>query len=152
MEQINFRIATIDDLAAVVGMLADDALGSVRESPDDLGPYRAAFAEIEGDPRQELLVADYEGAVVGTAQLSYLPGLAHRGAERAQIESVRVGRAVRGTGLGTRLIEECVRRARERGCGLVQLTSDKSRVDAHRFYDRLGFEATHVGYKLKLTP
>ncbi|MEV6559356.1 GNAT family N-acetyltransferase [Nocardia sp. NPDC051756] len=150
MDEIIFRSATIDDLSALVTMLADDALGSVRESADDLGPYRAAFAEIDNDPRQELLVAERHGAVVGTAQLSILPGLARKGAVRAQIEAVRVDRPLRGHGLGSQLIEECVRRAREHGCTLVQLTSHASRVDAHRFYDKLGFEASHVGFKLTL--
>ncbi|WP_225726676.1 MULTISPECIES: GNAT family N-acetyltransferase [unclassified Nocardia] len=150
MNEITFRPATIDDIPAVVAMLADDTLGSARESPDDLRPYRSAFAEIDGDPRQELLVAEYRGAVVGTAQLSYLPGLARKGAVRAQIEAVRVDRSVRGIGLGSRLIEECVSRARERGCALVQLTSDASRTDAHRFYGKLGFQASHVGFKLTL--
>ncbi|MFD6162355.1 GNAT family N-acetyltransferase [Nocardia sp. NPDC060256] len=150
MDEIIFRSATIDDLSALVTMLADDTLGSSRESADDLSVYRAAFAEIENDPRQELLVAEHHGAVVGTAQLSMLPGLAHRGAVRAQIESVRVDRPLRGHGLGSQLIEECVRRARERGCALVQLTSHGSRVEAHRFYGKLGFEASHVGFKLSL--
>ncbi|MFI6044424.1 GNAT family N-acetyltransferase [Nocardia sp. NPDC051321] len=150
MDEIIFRSATIDDLSALVAMLADDTLGSARESADDLSRYRAAFAVIDDDPRQELLVAEYRGAVVGTAQLSFLPGLARKGAVRAQIESVRVDRPLRGNGLGSRLIEECVRRARERGCALVQLTSHGSRVDAHRFYGKLGFEASHVGFKLTL--
>ncbi|QBS44403.1 GNAT family N-acetyltransferase [Nocardia sp. CS682] len=150
MDEIIFRSATIDDLSALVTMLADDTLGSGRESVADLSRYRAAFAEIDEDPRQELLVAEHRGAVVGTAQLSFLPGLARRGAVRAQIEAVRVDRPMRGIGLGSRLIEECVRRARERGCALVQLTSHGSRVDAHRFYGKLGFEASHVGFKLML--
>ncbi len=97
-----------------------------------------------------LLVAEQEGRVVGTAQLSFLPGLSRRGAMRGQIEAVRVDSGVRGGGLGTRLIEECVRLARERGCVIVQLTSDASRTEAHRFYERLGFEATHVGFKRTL--
>lgn len=151
MDEIIFRSATIDDLPALVTMLADDALGSVRESTDDLNPYRAAFAEIDNDPRQELVVAECRGAVAGTAQLSILPGLARKGAVRAQIEAVRVDRPLRGNGLGSQLIEECIRRARERGCTLVQLTSHGSRADAHRFYSKLGFEASHVGFKLTLT-
>ncbi|MFE9577458.1 GNAT family N-acetyltransferase [Nocardia sp. NPDC006044] len=151
MDEIIFRSATIDDLPALVAMLADDALGSVRESTDDLSPYRAAFAEIDNDPRQELVVAERHGAVVGTAQLSILPGLARRGSVRAQIEAVRVDRPLRGNGLGAQLIEECIRRAREYGCALVQLTSHGSRTDAHRFYGKLGFEPSHVGFKLTLT-
>ncbi|WP_338758723.1 GNAT family N-acetyltransferase [Nocardia vulneris] len=150
MDEIIFRSATIEDLPALVRMLADDTLGSARESVDDLGPYRAAFAVIDADPRQELLVAEHHGAVVGTAQLSFLPGLAHKGAVRAQIEAVRVDRPLRGNGLGGQLIEECVRRARAHGCALVQLTSHGSRTDAHRFYGKLGFEASHVGFKLSL--
>ncbi|MBB5917363.1 GNAT superfamily N-acetyltransferase [Nocardia transvalensis] len=150
MDEIIFRLATADDIPAVVAMLADDPLGRTRESPDDLAPYRAAFADIAADPREELLVADDGGAVVGTAQLTFLPGLSRRGALRAQIEAVRVDRSLRGAGLGSRLIEECVRRARERDCVLVQLTSDTTRSDAHRFYGKLGFEPTHVGFKLAL--
>ncbi len=150
MDEITFRRASAEDVPAIVAMLADDALGATRESPDDLSPYRAAFAELDGDPQHVLLVAEGSGEVVGTAQLTFLPGLARKGALRAQIEAVRVHRAARGAGLGSRLIEECVRRARERGCALVQLTSDASRVDAHRFYERLGFQASHTGFKLPL--
>ncbi|AEW96435.1 MULTISPECIES: GNAT family N-acetyltransferase [Streptomycetaceae] len=150
MDEITFRRATAADIPAIVALLADDALGTGRENPADLTPYRAAFAELDGDPQHVLLVADRSGEVVGTAQLTYLPGLARGGALRAQIEAVRVGSAARGTGLGSRLIEECLRLARERGCALVQLTSDASRTDAHRFYERLGFTASHVGFKLSL--
>ncbi len=150
MDEIKFRRAAGADLARIVEMLADDALGRARESVAELGPYEAAFRDIDGDERQVLLVAEQGGRVVGTAQLSFLPGLSRRGALRAQIEAVRVDSGVRGVGLGTRLIEECVRLARERGCVIVQLTSDASRTDAHRFYERLGFEATHVGFKRTL--
>lgn len=147
------RRATAADVPAIVSLLADDVLGRTRESPDDLAPYTAAFEEIARDPQQVLLVAESVGAgggVVGTAQLTFLPGLSHRGATRAQIEAVRVGSAARGGGLGAELIGTCVRLARERGCSLVQLTSDASRADAHRFYERLGFRPTHVGFKLVL--
>jgi ribosomal protein S18 acetylase RimI-like enzyme len=150
MDDITFRPATADDLPAIVALLADDELGAARESPDDLRPYQAAFAELAGDPQHVLLVADRGGEVVGTAQLTYLAGLSRKGALRAQIEAVRIGGAARGSGLGSLMIEECVRRARERGCVLVQLTSDASRLDAHRFYEKLGFEATHVGFKMSL--
>jgi ribosomal protein S18 acetylase RimI-like enzyme len=150
MDDILIRRATAADIAAVVALLADDVLGAARESPDDLKPYEAAFAEIDRDPQHVLAVADRAGAVVGTAQLTFLPGLSHRGATRAQIEAVRIGSAARGSGLGGALIEWCVARAGERGCTMVQLTSDASRVDAHRFYERLGFRATHVGFKLTL--
>ena len=150
MTDITIRRATGADVPAVVALLADDVLGAARESPDDLGPYEAAFAEIDRDPRHLLLVADRAGAVVGTAQLTFLPGLSHKGATRAQIEAVRIGAAARGTGLGGRLIEWCVDRARERGCSMVQLTSDATRQDAHRFYERVGFRPTHLGFKLPL--
>jgi GNAT superfamily N-acetyltransferase len=145
------RRATAADLPAVVALLADDVLGAARESPDDPGPYEAAFAEIDRDPQQLLIVADRAGEIVGTAQLTFLPGLSHRGATRAQIEAVRIGSAARGSGLGRTLIGWCVQRARERGCTMVQLTSDATRTDAHRFYEQLGFRPTHVGFKLALT-
>jgi GNAT superfamily N-acetyltransferase len=150
MNDIVFRRATAADVAAVVALLADDVLGRERETPDDLGPYEAAFAGIDRDPGQLLVVADRAGSVVGTAQLSFLPGLSHRGATRAQIEAVRVGAAARGAGLGGRLVGWCVDRARERGCAVVQLTSDAARTDAHRFYEGLGFRPTHLGFKLPL--
>ena len=150
MTDISIRRATAGDVPAIVALLADDVLGGTRESPDDLVPYEAAFAEIDRDPQHLLLVADRAGVVVGTAQLTFLPGLSHMGATRAQVEAVRVGSAARGMGLGGELIEWCVERARERGCSMVQLTSDATRVDAHRFYERLGFRPTHVGFKLVL--
>jgi GNAT superfamily N-acetyltransferase len=152
MDEIIMRRARGGDVPAIVALLADDALGRTRESPDDLEPYRAAFAEIDGDPQHVLVVAEREGRVIGTAQLTFLPGLSRRAATRAQIEGVRIGGAARGTGLGSMLIEWCVERARERGCAMVQLTSDASRTDAHRFYERLGFRPTHVGFKLDLDP
>jgi ribosomal protein S18 acetylase RimI-like enzyme len=147
---IALRRATRADLPAIVALLADDVLGSTRESPDDLSPYEAAFAEIDRDPQHILLVADRAGEVVGTAQLTFLPGLSHKGATRAQIEAVRIGSAARGAGLGSTLITWCVEQARDRGCSVVQLTSDASRESAHRFYERLGFRPSHVGFKLAL--
>ncbi|MBY8881318.1 GNAT family N-acetyltransferase [Actinacidiphila acidipaludis] len=151
MNEITLRRARAADVPAIVALLADDALGRTRESPGDLAPYETAFAEIDGDRQHLLVVAEREDAVIGTAQLTFLPGLSHRGATRAQIEAVRIGGTARGTGLGSALIEWCVERARERGCSMVQLTSDASRTDAHRFYERLGFRPTHVGFKLDLT-
>ncbi len=144
---VTLRRATERDVPAIVALLADDPLGARRESPDDLAPYLAAFAEIDRDGREFLLVADRDGRVVGTAQLTLVPGLSRRGGTRAQIEAVRVSGTERGAGLGARLIEWCVARAREQGCSLVQLTSDADRVDAHRFYERLGFTGSHVGFK-----
>lgn len=97
-----------------------------------------------------LVVAERAGEIIGTAQVTYLPGLSHKGGTRAQIEAVRIGRTARGTGLGSHLIEWCVSRAREQGCTMVQLTSDVTRLDAHRFYEKQGFKATHLGFKLPL--
>jgi GNAT superfamily N-acetyltransferase len=149
---ITLRPAAYDDVPVIVAMLADDLLGAGRETPDDLAPYRAAFAQIDADPHQHLLVAEHtrDGRVVGTLQLSILRGLSRRGASRALIEAVRISTAERGAGLGGRLIELAVAEARRQGCVLVQLTSDAARTDAHRFYERLGFRATHVGFKLQL--
>ncbi|MEV1292414.1 GNAT family N-acetyltransferase [Pseudonocardia sp. NPDC049635] len=144
------RRAVEADVAAVAALLADDDIGAARESADDLAPYLAAFAAVDADPSELLVVAERDGAVVGTLQLSLLPGLSHRGGLRAQIEGVRVARAARGAGLGGTLLRWAVAEARDRGCALVQLTTDARRVDAHRFYERLGFEASHVGFKLPL--
>ncbi|NSC22689.1 GNAT family N-acetyltransferase [Streptomyces albus subsp. chlorinus] len=144
------RRATADDIPALVAMLADDPLGATRESPDDPAPYRAAFARIDADPNQQLVVAERDGRTVGTLQLTVIPGLSRRGASRALIEAVRVHADARGTGLGTRLITWAIEEARRQGCALVQLTSDATRLDAHRFYERLGFEASHLGFKMPL--
>jgi GNAT superfamily N-acetyltransferase len=145
---VRIRRATEEDVPAIVAMLADDALGATRESPDDLTPYRKAFQDIDADPNQFLAVADRDGEVVGTLQLTYLPGLSRKGGTRAQIEAVRVRATERGTGLGSQLIAWAVDQARQRGCILVQLTTDTARTDAHRFYEQLGFTASHLGFKL----
>ncbi|MGX2995937.1 N-acetyltransferase family protein [Streptomyces sp. JNUCC 64] len=150
MAEIDIRPATDDDLQAIVDMLADDPLGSRRESPDDLAPYRAVFQRLADDPNQLLAVAVRDDRVVGTLQLTVMPGLSRRGAVRSVIEGVRVHRDERGGGLGTLLIEWAVAESRRQGCQLVQLTSDATRTDAHRFYERLGFTASHVGFKLAL--
>lgn len=131
-------------------MLADDPLGAQRESPDDLAPYLTALERLLGDPNQHLVVAEREGRVVGTLQLTIIPGLSRRGATRSIIEGVRIHADERGSGLGTRLIEWAIDESRRQGCRLVQLTSDITRTDAHRFYERLGFEASHLGFKLPL--
>jgi GNAT superfamily N-acetyltransferase len=143
------REARQDDVPAIVAMLADDPLGARREQPGDPA-YLAAFLALDADPRQLLVVADAEGEPVGTLQLTFIPGLSRRGATRAQIEAVRVRSDLRGSGLGANLVRWAIDTARERGCAMVQLTSDNSRVDAQRFYRRLGFEVTHVGMKLPL--
>ena len=137
------------DLSAIVGMLADDVLGATRERFEMPLPasYVAAFEEIDADANNELVVACLDGAVVGALQLTFIPYLTHQGSRRALIEGVRVARAHRGTGLGTHLFEWAIQRARERGCRMVQLTTDKSRPDARRFYEALGFVASHEGMK-----
>jgi GNAT superfamily N-acetyltransferase len=150
MTGLAFRRATRTDLPAIVAMLADDHLGATRESPNDLTAYEPAFAAIDADPNQLLVVCEQNGAVIGTMQLTVIPGLSHKGASRMLIEAVRVHQDARGSGLGSAMIRWAIGLARERGCRMVQLTTDRSRVDAHRFYERLGFEPTHIGYKLKL--
>ncbi|MFJ4187313.1 GNAT family N-acetyltransferase [Kitasatospora sp. NPDC089509] len=147
---LTIRRATEADLPAIVAMLADDPLGATRETPDDLTPYRTAFARIDGDPHQHLVVAERAGRTIGTLQLTLVPGLSRTGATRAIIEAVRVHADERGSGLGTELIRWAVERSRELGAVLVQLTSDATRTDAHRFYERLGFTASHLGFKLDL--
>ncbi|MFI2210423.1 GNAT family N-acetyltransferase [Streptomyces sp. NPDC020141] len=150
MNDLEIRPAAADDIPAIVAMLADDPLGAERESPGDLTPYSAAFERLADDPHQLLTVAVRGSRVVGTLQLTLVPGLSRRGATRSLIEGVRVHSDERGSGLGTLLIEWAVEESRRRNCQLVQLTSDASRVDAHRFYERLGFEASHIGFKLPL--
>ncbi|MFD7164969.1 GNAT family N-acetyltransferase [Streptomyces violascens] len=150
MSDLEIRPALPEDIPAIVAMLADDPLGAQRESPDDLTPYRMAYDRLAGDPNQHLVVADRGGEVVGTLQLTVIPGLSRRGSTRSIIEGVRVHSAERGGGLGTRLIEWAVDESARQGCQLIQLTSDVTRTDAHRFYERLGFEASHVGFKKPL--
>lgn len=149
-QQFTMRRATAEDVPAIVAMLADDHLGATREAPDDPGAYAPAFERIAADPHQHLMVAETEGRTVGTLQLTVIPGLSRKGATRALIEAVRVHGDLRGSGLGTQLVEWAVAEARRLGCALVQLTSDATRVDAHRFYERLGFEASHLGFKMAL--
>ena len=149
-EHLEIRPATIDDVPVIVAMLADDPLGASRESPDDLAPYREAFERIAGDPRQHLFIAERDGHPAGTFQLTIINGLSRRGTTRAQIESVRIHRGMRGTGLGSELIRWAIEAARQHGADLIQLTSDASRTDAHRFYERLGFVNSHAGFKLAL--
>jgi GNAT superfamily N-acetyltransferase len=152
VSEVIFRDARRADVPAIVHLLADDTLGSGRETvgEDVEAVYWRAFDDIETDPRNALVVADRDGEVVGTMQLTYIPGLSRRGSERAQIEAVRVRADQRGSGLGRQMIGWAVDQARERGCRLVQLTSDKRRASAHRFYESLGFRATHEGMKLLL--
>ncbi|WP_330476449.1 GNAT family N-acetyltransferase [Terrabacter sp. C0L_2] len=150
MSEWTIRPATRDDVPAVVAMLADDPLGAAREDPADTATYDAAYDRVAADPAQHLVVAERDGTVVGTLQLSVVPGLSRRGATRTIIEGVRVARDERGSGLGTALVTWAVEESRRLGGTLVQLTSDASRTDARRFYERLGFVASHVGFKLPL--
>jgi GNAT superfamily N-acetyltransferase len=143
-----FRSATEQDLPAIVAMLADDMIGAGREAESDR--YLTAFRDVSADPRNHLVVAEINGEVTGTLQITYIPGLSRMGTERAQIEAVRVAAAHRGLGLGREMITWAIGQAKQRGCGLVQLTSDKRRSDAIRFYASLGFTATHEGMKLPL--
>lgn len=147
------RAATEGDLPSIVALLASDPLGALRETTgEELSPsYRAAFEAIAADPNHELLVADLGGTVVGVLQLSYLPHLTYEGGWRAQIEGVRVAAAHRSRGVGQAMMEAAIERARTRGCHLVQLTTDRRRPEALRFYVGLGFEPTHEGLKLHLT-
>lgn len=148
----HYRLATRIDVPVIVQMLADDALGAKRERVTSPLPqaYDDAFTAIQRDPNIELLVAESAGRVVGTVQITYTPGLSRQGMWRATIEAVRVAAGERGKGIGAAMIQEAIARARHRGCGLVQLTSDRSREDAKRFYERLGFTHSHVGMKLSL--
>ncbi|TDD58895.1 GNAT family N-acetyltransferase [Kribbella antibiotica] len=148
---LTIRRATAADVPAIVAMLADDPLGAIRESPADLTPYQQAFAAIDADPNQLLVVADRNDETIGTLQLTLVPSMSRRGALRAIIEAVRVAKPARGEGLGTTLIRWAIDEARNRGAVLVQLTSDKTRTDAHRFYVNLGFEQSHEGFKLNLS-
>ncbi|MBZ9807366.1 MULTISPECIES: GNAT family N-acetyltransferase [unclassified Mesorhizobium] len=146
---ITFRKALASDLPALVAMLADDPLGAAREDaslPLAQG-YVDAFDAIDADPNQLLAVAVDGADVVGTLQISFLAGLSRKGAWRGQIEAVRVAGHRRSEGIGRLMIEWAVDQCRARGCGLVQLTTDRTRADAHRFYESLGFTGTHLGYK-----
>lgn len=152
MTELSYRKANEADLPTIIEFLADDRLGSSRESadPEAMIRYRAAFAEIASDPNQFLCVVEDGEEVVGTFQLSFISGLSRGGAKRAQIESVRVSSRRRGEKIGEAMFAWAMDYSRRQGCSLMQLTTDKERVDAHRFYDRLGFEPTHTGYKLRL--
>jgi ribosomal protein S18 acetylase RimI-like enzyme len=152
MNLTTFRPARRDDVPGIVALLASDPLGITRERLEEPLPsaYYEAFEAIENDPHNTLIVAEQEGQLVGVLQLTLIPGLTYQGGWRAQIEGVRVGAEVRGQGIGRALIEHATERARAAGCRLVQLTTDKRRPEAVRFYESLGFRATHEGMKLPL--
>ncbi|GAB4017920.1 GNAT family N-acetyltransferase [Spirosoma migulaei] len=151
-QKLTFRLATENDLLTVIQLLADDALGALRENIElPLSEnYTNAFSRISNDFNQELTVAEINGEIVGTFHLSFIQYLTHQGGLRAQIEAVRVHSAHRGTGIGTRLFSYAINRATEKGCHMIQLTTDKKRPRAIQFYETLGFVATHEGMKLRL--
>ena len=149
---VTIRPARRDDVGIIVGMLADDALGSGRERIEDPLPpsYFRAFESVDRDPNIQLVVAqDGDGAVIGCLQLCILPGLSSQGASRALIEDVRVASHCRSRGIGEQLVQWAVAEARGRGCKLVELLTHNTRVDAQRFYARLGFARSHIGMTLR---
>ena len=154
---LSFKIATKDDLLAIVQMLLDDTLGTTREktgiisSVEELPEsYLLAFEKISADPNQELIIVEMNGEKVATFQLSFIQYLTYKGGLRGQIEAVRTHSKYRGQGIGKKVFEYAINRAKEKGCHLIQLTTDKKRPDALRFYESLGFVASHEGMKLKL--
>jgi ribosomal protein S18 acetylase RimI-like enzyme len=151
---VHVRAARRDDVPAIVHLLADDTLGASREQPTEPPPqaYWDAFDAISAQRGNEVLVAEADGEVVGCLQLTVIPGLSRMGATRGQLEGVRVSSKHRGRRIGEALVEAATDRARDLGCTVIQLTTDKTRVDAHRFYERLGFESTHIGMKRAIEP
>jgi ribosomal protein S18 acetylase RimI-like enzyme len=147
---LRFRRAERADLDAIVALLADDAIAAGRESAQLLPAHVAAFEAIAADANHELVVGEDAGELVAVLQLTFLPSLTHRGGWRAQVEGVRVASSRRGRGFGHELLRHAIERARARGCAVVQLTSDKRRTEAKRFYESLGFVASHEGMKLWL--
>lgn len=145
---MELREAKQKDLPAIITLLADDKLGKTREGMSDLDAYQSAFAEIDKDPNAILLVGEEGGAVVATCQLTIIPSLTFKGSTRGQIEGVRVAATHRGAGTGRLMIERAIEIAKARGCRIVQLTTNKARPSAIKFYEGLGFEATHEGMKL----
>jgi GNAT superfamily N-acetyltransferase len=150
--QLKFRQATREDLPEIVRMLADDFLGARRERYDNPLPesYVKAFEEIEADKNNELIVAEKDGEVIGTLQITFTPSISFQGGKRATVESVRVDAKYRGQGVGKELMKWAINRAREEDCFAVQLTTNAEREDAHRFYENLGFKGSHLGMKLYL--
>jgi GNAT superfamily N-acetyltransferase len=148
---ITVRSARRADLRAIVAMLADDALGATREDPTTVAPYERAFAKLEADPRNLLVVGeDAAGTVIACLHLTFIPSLGSRGSERALIGTVRVAAHLRGHGVGHELLEWTIDECRRRGCGVIELLSHSSRTAAHHFYETLGFTSAHTGMTLKL--
>jgi ribosomal protein S18 acetylase RimI-like enzyme len=151
-QDVLFRLARRGDLPSIVRMLADDDLGSQRERYENPLPesYYSAFEQINNDPNHQLIVAERNGEVIGTLHLMFLPSISFQGGLRAQIESVRVDKRFQSQGIGGEMMKWSMERARQSGAHVVQLTTHKTREDAHRFYERLGFKGTHLGMKLEL--
>ncbi len=149
---IQFRAASSADLTAIIHMLADDELGSMRERDEVPLPasYQQAFEAINSDPNHELIVAELDGEIIGTLHLMFLPSLSYQGGLRAQVESVRVDKKFQNQKIGSQMMAHAIRRAKIRGAHLMQLTTHQTRTDAHRFYERLGFKASHLSMKLNL--
>ena len=152
MSDVSMRMAILEDLTVIVRMLADDFLGSQRERVENPLPegYVRAFREIEADPNNELIVAERDGQVVSTLQLTVTPSISFQGGRRCTVESVRVDAKYRGQGIGREMMLWAIERAKEKGCISMQLTTNNDRGDAHRFYENLGFSKSHIGMKLKL--
>jgi GNAT superfamily N-acetyltransferase len=150
--ELKFRLATKDDLLDIVRMLADDTLGTTREKFETTlsDNYLKAFDRIISDTNQELTIVEMNGEKVATFQLTFIQYLTHQGGLRAQIEAVRTNSNYRGQGIGTKVFEYIIDRARQKGCNMLQLTSDKQRPEAINFYEAIGFVPTHEGMKLKL--
>ncbi|MDS9467896.1 GNAT family N-acetyltransferase [Paracoccus sp. MBLB3053] len=146
---ISFRVAEQADVAPVVALLADDMLGQTRER-GDMSTYQAAFEAMRAEGGNHLVVGVIATEVVACYQITFISGLSLSAARRAQIEGVRVASSHRGQRIGEALMRDAEARAREAGCALLQFTTNRSRADAHRFYDRLGFTPSHIGYKKSL--
>lgn len=152
MSDIRFRTARREDVREIVRMLADDELGSRREQYEDplTSSYYAAFDEIDKDANHQLIVAEFDGSIIGTLHLMFLPSLSYQGGLRAQVESVRVDKKYQNHGIGSQMMKWAIHCAQERGAHIMQLTTHKTREDAHRFYERLGFQKSHLGMKLNI--
>ena len=146
---LTYRNARPGDLPFIVGLIVEDSVVATNDDAADAlhSDYTAALAAIDADPNQEMIVVEDDAVPVGCFQLSYLPGLMRRGMWRGQIEVVHVAETHRNRGLGSQMMRWALERCRARGCGMVQLTSNKQRLDAHRFYERLGFHQSHEGFK-----
>lgn len=151
MSDIPIRPARESDLEEIVALLTDDPLGATRESGEGSAEaYARAFADIDADPNNFVIIAEDEGKIVGTFQITFIANISFEGGRRALVEAVRVADSHQGTGLGRALMEHAANMARERDCKIVQLTSNKQRPGAIAFYEKIGFEPTHIGFKLYL--